>query len=206
MLNAPFRRLIRSLSFRARAGRTYRRSPRPSLAPVVERLEDRSVPATLTLTIPATSVSEAAGADAVGVLLNRTGDLSQPLTVNLTSSDTSEATVPATVSFAVGQQEVGFSISAVDDTILDGTQTVTITATPNVSQGQAFGLDSSYGVSGLALTRLDMSIQPPEQAIALQRDGKSIVASENSSDNGWHVQRFNADGTLDTGFGGGLVN
>src|SRR5262249_8909528 len=48
--------------------------------------------------------------------------------------------------------------------------------------------------------------QPPVQAITLQSDGKAIVASENSSDNGWFVQRFNTDGTLDTTFGGGLVN
>src|SRR5262249_9102864 len=140
-------------------------------------------------------------------LLNRTGDLSQPLTVNLTSSDTTEATVPATVSFAAGQQQVNFSISAVDDTILDGTQTVTITATANVTQGgQPFGLDSSYGSGGRAQTGLNMAIQPPVQAIALQPDGKAIVASENSGNNGWFVQRFNTNGTLDTTFGGGRVD
>src|SRR5262245_54017578 len=99
MLRAPFRRWIRSLSSRTRAGRTYRHAPPPSLRPAVEPLEGRSVPATLILSSPATSLSEVAGPNAVGALLNRTGDLSQPLTVNLTSSDTTEATVPATVTF-----------------------------------------------------------------------------------------------------------
>src|SRR5262245_54822092 len=109
MLYTAFRRVLRALSFRPRAGRMQGHAPRPSLKPLVECLEDRSVPATLTLTIPATSMSEAAGPNAVSALLNRTGDLSQPLTVNLNSNDTTEATVPATVSFGVGQQEVGFS-------------------------------------------------------------------------------------------------
>ncbi len=177
----------------------------PRLA--AEALEDRSVPATLTLTIPAAAVSEGAGPNAAGALLNRTGDLSQALTVNLTSSDPTEATVPPTVTFQAGQQEVGFSVSAVDDAIVDGTQTVTITATAVVTQGGApFGLDLSYGTNGLAPTRLDMAVQPPVQAIAVQRDGKAIVASENPGRDGWHVQRFHPNGTLDTSFGGGLVN
>ncbi|MBN9520410.1 tandem-95 repeat protein [bacterium] len=187
---------------RSNESRGLRRAPRLS----AEALEDRSVPATLTLTIPTVAVSEAAGPNSVGALLNRTGDLSQALTVNLTSSDPTEATVPPTVTFQVGQQEVGFSISAVDDAVVDGTQTVTITATATVTQGQPFGLDLSYGTNGLAPTRLDMSVQPPVQAIAVQPDGKAIVASENPASDGWHVQRFHPNGTLDTSFGGGLVN
>jgi Domain of unknown function (DUF5122) beta-propeller len=89
---------------------------------------------------------------------------------------------------------------------LNGTQTVTLAATANVVQGQPFGLDSSYGNGGVAPTRMDMNIQPPVAAIAIQPDGKVIVASESSAGTGWHVQRFETDGDLDSSFGGGLVN
>ena len=46
----------------------------------------------------------------------------------LSSDDTSEATVPAMVTIPDGQESVPFTITAVDDSELDGTQTVTITA------------------------------------------------------------------------------
>jgi hypothetical protein len=49
--------------------------------------------------------------------------------VTLTSSDTSEATVPASVLIPDGQSSVTFPITAVDDSLSDRKQTVTITAT-----------------------------------------------------------------------------
>ena len=53
-----------------------------------------------------------------------------PLLVQLSSSDTTEATVPATVVIAANQASATFEIQGVDDTILDGTQAVVITAKP----------------------------------------------------------------------------
>jgi hypothetical protein len=50
------------------------------------------------------------------------------LTVTLQSSDTSEAIVSASVTIAAGQTNAAFLVNAVDDTELDGTQTVTISA------------------------------------------------------------------------------
>ena len=49
--------------------------------------------------------------------------------VNLASSDTSEATVPATVTILAGETSATFPITILDDTDLDGTQDVSITAT-----------------------------------------------------------------------------
>ncbi|HPM82875.1 MAG TPA: dockerin type I domain-containing protein, partial [Candidatus Anammoximicrobium sp.] len=46
----------------------------------------------------------------------------------LSSSDTTEATVPATATIPAGQSSVTVNLAAVDDTLVDGTQTVTITA------------------------------------------------------------------------------
>lgn len=50
------------------------------------------------------------------------------LTVALTSSDLTEVTVPATVTIPAGQTSITFPVTIVDDTEIDGTQSVTITA------------------------------------------------------------------------------
>ncbi|MGK0188746.1 MAG: hypothetical protein ACI9R3_004560, partial [Verrucomicrobiales bacterium] len=61
--------------------------------------------------------------------VSRNTDTTNALTVTLSSGDTSEATVPASVTIAAGQlTSSAFNIDAVDDAIVDGTQTVTITA------------------------------------------------------------------------------
>ena len=84
---------------------------------------------TLTLSIAASSIHEAAGTGAnTGTVTRNDGDLSSPLTVNLSSDDTSEVAVPATVVIPAGQASATFAIDAVDDRIIDGTQTATITA------------------------------------------------------------------------------
>lgn len=49
--------------------------------------------------------------------------------VTLTSSDTTAVTVPGTIVVAPGQTNVDFDITIIDDTILNGTRTVTVTAT-----------------------------------------------------------------------------
>ncbi len=82
-------------------------------------------PGVLSLSIIDFSMNENGGV-ATGTVCTTSSNDS---TVNLSSSDTSEATVPASVFISVfSLQCVQFSITAVDDTILDGTQTVTITA------------------------------------------------------------------------------
>jgi hypothetical protein len=76
--------------------------------------------------IPGT-IGEDAGDGAVELSITRSGDISTPLTVNLTSSDTTEATVAASASFAVDEDEISIDIDIQDDTAQDGTQTVTFT-------------------------------------------------------------------------------
>ncbi|MCX6839307.1 MAG: M36 family metallopeptidase [Verrucomicrobia bacterium] len=62
------------------------------------------------------------------------------LTVNLTSSDTTELTVPASVTIAAGSLSATFAITAVDDTLMDGPQTVNVTAS---AAGHANGVAST---------------------------------------------------------------
>jgi uncharacterized repeat protein (TIGR01451 family) len=50
------------------------------------------------------------------------------LAIRLTSSDTTKATVPATVILRAGKTNVTFTVSVVDNSLLDGTQTATLSA------------------------------------------------------------------------------
>ncbi len=64
-------------------------------------------------------------------------DISQPMVVTLSSSDTSELTVPATVTIPGGAASVPFTVTFVDDNIDDGTIPVTISASgPGIASGQ----------------------------------------------------------------------
>lgn len=81
--------------------------------------------ATLTLTVPTTT---AEGAGAVLATVTRSVVNANPVTVTLTSSDPSNASVPAAVVIAAGDASANFLVSAVDDNRIDGTQNVTISA------------------------------------------------------------------------------
>lgn len=85
---------------------------------------------TLTLVIAAASIGESDGPAATTATVTRNTDTGSSLLVNLSSSDITEATVSSTVTIAAGQStSPPFNVNAVDDAILDGTQTVTLTAT-----------------------------------------------------------------------------
>jgi hypothetical protein len=80
----------------------------------------------ITLTLDKTSIAENAGAGAALMTVTRSGTgLASPLVVNLTSSDTSEATVPTAVTIPANEASTTVSVSAVDDAVFDGTQRLT---------------------------------------------------------------------------------
>lgn len=56
------------------------------------------------------------------------GTVPAPLTINLASSDTTEATIPATVTISTGSSTGYFTVTPVNDALFDGSQSVTITA------------------------------------------------------------------------------
>ncbi|MBD2677793.1 MULTISPECIES: putative Ig domain-containing protein [Nostoc] len=100
----------------------------------------RSIPPlpTLSLSITPSSFAENAGVNAATATLTRSDTSTSDLVVNLSSNDTSEATVPTTVTFTGNSSTVTFAVNAVDDLILDGSQTVTITAAAtNFTNGSA---------------------------------------------------------------------
>ena len=111
----------------------------------LELLEDRTTPA-LTLGISPAAVWEYSGVGAATGTVTRDGDLSQALTVNLSSNDATEATVPASVVIPAGAASATFPVNAVDDSITDGTQTATITASATaIARALHNGLEQSVG-------------------------------------------------------------
>jgi hypothetical protein len=82
----------------------------------------------ITLTADPTTFAENAGATASTGTVAIPAALATELVVNLTSSDVTEATVPATVTIPASETKVTFPIAAVNDLLADGTQGVTLTA------------------------------------------------------------------------------
>ena len=77
---------------------------------------------TLSVVVSSSTFGENAGNSAAIGTVSRTGPTTAAVTVNLTSSDTSEANVPSTVTILAGQSSATFAVSAVNDTVVDGTQ------------------------------------------------------------------------------------
>ncbi len=66
---------------------------------------------------------------ATTVTITRNSSTANALTVDLVSNDTGEAIIQATATIPVGQRSVQVNLDAFDDAVVDGTQTVIITAT-----------------------------------------------------------------------------
>jgi CARDB/Carboxypeptidase regulatory-like domain len=88
---------------------------------------DDSIP-TLSLSLAQSTVSEAAQSPATTGTVSIASPANGPITIALTSSDTTAATVPATVVINAGQTSASFPISAVDDGLDTGDMAATITA------------------------------------------------------------------------------
>jgi List-Bact-rpt repeat protein/HYDIN/CFA65/VesB family protein len=87
----------------------------------------------LTLTIDSDSIAESGGTSAATV--TRNSGTTNDLIVNLSSNDTSEATVPASVTIPAGSSSAAFTVTAVKDDLVDGTQNVVISATAALHTG-----------------------------------------------------------------------
>jgi hypothetical protein len=82
----------------------------------------------LTMSVTPNTFPENATNPAASGTVTRTGSFATDLVVTLASSDITEAAVPATVTIPAGQASATFDVTAVNDDIPDGDQSVTITA------------------------------------------------------------------------------
>ncbi len=79
----------------------------------------------LTVTVSPSTIIE--GRTATGNVTHNNANTGSPVTVTLSSNDTTEATVAATVTIPAGTNTVNFAVTAINDNITDGSQPVTIT-------------------------------------------------------------------------------
>ena len=89
----------------------------------------------ITLTLDRTTVSEAAGINAVVARIERDQATVNPLTVWLTNSDTNAAATPENVVVPAGETFVEFPIGVIDDSEADGAQTSIIVAEVRLADG-----------------------------------------------------------------------
>ncbi len=96
---------------------------------------------TVQLSLSRTSFLENAGPKAaVGTVTRTNIDNGLPLVVSLTSSDTTELSLPATVTIPAGQASVSFDVAAVNDPDLDGPQQVLVSASATGYQSSSVGV------------------------------------------------------------------
>ena len=81
------------------------------------------------LSINRTTLAENAGAGAATLTVSRSNtDINQSITVQLSSSDTTEINLPSSVVIPAGSASVTVGVDAIDDALFDGTQIVILTA------------------------------------------------------------------------------
>jgi large repetitive protein len=160
-----------------------------------ETFEERTQPATLTLTLANPSLVENGASTTATVV--RTGDLSQPLVVAVANGDTSEAAAPSTVTIAAGSATADFTVSPVDDALADGTQSVTLTGTA-VTGPLGVRPDPTFGSAGYVNTpAITGGSSTKPGAVLLLPDGKIVAAASTAAGmNGWAVYLLNPDGSV----------
>lgn len=95
---------------------------------------------TLTLSVsPASFLENATNPAAIGTV-TRSEVTASDLVVTLTSPDTSEVTVPATTTILANQASANFDVTAQDDSIIDGNQNVTLSASAPASTSGSFAV------------------------------------------------------------------
>ncbi len=115
-----------------------------------------AAPPALSLSIAPAAFFESKGAKAALATLSRSGPALPALTVALSSSDTGEARVPASVTLPAGVKTVTFEVAAIDDAVADGTQRVTISA----QAASVLGAQAVLAVQDNESPALSLSLAP----------------------------------------------
>ena len=91
--------------------------------------QSTSLAAGLTLTLASNMVSNGAGNDATTATVTRNTGTTNPLVVTIGDSDTTDVSVPQTVTIPAGATSATFAVGTINTGVADGNQTATLTAT-----------------------------------------------------------------------------
>lgn len=156
----------------------------------LEWLEDRTVPAGLTLTFADPTLEEGFGTTGT---VTRTGtDLSQPMVVRLYSPSPIWVSVPSMVLIPAGQASATFPVQAVDDVVPEGNLTTNLQASSDYPPATAYAL----------LTVLD---DDPYDPIA-QPDGYDVNEDEPFSTDPYYWGVLNNDSSPNGALTASLVS
>lgn len=139
----------------------------------VQVLDDDVPQVTLTLASP--SVSEAAGASATLATVTRSPVSARSLVVELTSSDVSEATVPARVTIPANQASAAFAVAAIQDALVDGTQTAMLSGYVLATENSA--RVTNFQSATLTITDDDGPALQLVVANKLVREGQTVATT-----------------------------
>lgn len=156
--------------------------PAPSATPGVTNV----LPAGLVVTLSPVAVSETDGATAsIGTVTRIHSDPTAALTVMLSDDDAddSEISIPASVVIPAGEGSVIFEIATLDESIMDGVQSVTITAA-------ASGFENGTAVLSVG----DDETVPPMVVI------NEVWADDDGGDSAEYVELFGPAGASLAGF------
>ncbi|MBB5040614.1 choice-of-anchor I family protein, partial [Prosthecobacter dejongeii] len=137
---------------------------------------------TLSMTIAPKVFSESVANPAGAGTLIRSGDTSAALDVTLLSSEPSEVTVPSLVTIPAGQTSVNFDVTAVNDFLVDGAQSLQVAAL----------------ASGTTLARQDLTVlddgdlPPPNLRLTEVQSNQSPSAPTGAADY-WELTNFSAE-------------
>lgn len=119
----------------------------------------------LSMSIDRSTFSEAAGAGVAVLTITRPSAFSSTaLTVQLASSDTSEVSLPTSATFAAGATSITVGVTAVDDALFDGPQTIELTVSATGFQSAKVTVTvTDYQPVSLAAVNPQLHEDIPEQ-------------------------------------------
>ena len=115
------------------------------------------LPAQLTLSLPVSQIAENAANPNISASISRNGDVSDPLSVLVISSDFARLSAPGIVTIPAGQSTAGFNLTVHPDGVISTNKLVTIT----MSAPGFIGSTGAVTVLNTDLPKLSMSVVYP---------------------------------------------
>ena len=139
--------------------------------------------------LPSVSIADAAAVSEGGVLsftLTRTGDTTEPLTVNLASGGGSASgldyTAPTSVTFAAGSATAIVNVQTLDDTQDEADETVTLSIGPGWLPGSGYVASGQTQATGTILDNDAPFTGTPATITVAATDGSGTEAADGSPD------------------------